>query len=109
MFFNRVSGQLWPVPANQESSLKYVSLFIYHLLQFWKCLRDETLKPDRARDGTRFNMQQFRKLFNSTRIPKKGKNHILFLKPFKYISSLKTPTIFINISLSYSGWYLAGF
>jgi len=73
MFFNRVSGQLWPVPVNQESSLKYVSLFIYHLLQFWKCLRDETLKPDRARDGTRFNMQQFRKLFNSTRIPQKGK------------------------------------
>jgi hypothetical protein len=66
-------GQLWPVPVAQEVSLKYVSQFVYHLLQFWKCLREEALKPDRARDGTRFNMQQFRKLFNSTRIPRKGR------------------------------------
>ena len=29
--------------------------------------------------------------------------------PFKYNSSLKIPNVFINISLSYCGWYLAGF
>ena len=67
-----IPGQFWPVPVDQPTSLRYASQFVYHLLVFWKCLREEQLRPDVARDGTRFNMQQFRKLFNSTRIPQKG-------------------------------------
>ena len=59
-------GGAWDV---QGMSIENVSLFIYHLLQFWKLLRKEQLKPDVSKRGNYFSMHQFRNLFNTTRIP----------------------------------------
>ena len=52
-----------------ERPMENVSLFIFHLLQFWKALRQEKLKPDVSKGGVKFSMHQFRNLFNSCRIP----------------------------------------
>ena len=47
-----------------------MSNFIFHLMQFWKALRKEKLKPDISKkSGTRFSMHQFQYLFNTVRLP----------------------------------------
>lgn len=62
-------GGAWPVDDGQEKPIEKVSKFVFHLMQFWKALRQERFKADVAKSGTHFTMHQFRNLFNTTRIP----------------------------------------
>ena len=52
-----------------EKPMERIALFVFHLLQFWKLLREQRLKPDVSKQGKYFSMDQFRRLFGTTRIP----------------------------------------
>lgn len=55
--------------------MKNVSMFVFQLMQFWKCLRAGQLKADIAKKtGSRQSMDQFRYLFNTTRIPRQDED-----------------------------------
>ncbi|XP_063615529.1 peroxisomal carnitine O-octanoyltransferase-like, partial [Penaeus indicus] len=68
-----------PMPLNLtlwqpsfEEVFRYASLYVWAILDFFILLREERLMPQRAKDGTRFSMEQFRRLFNCSRIPGQG-------------------------------------
>lgn len=69
-------GGAWPVPVENGEHFKYVSHFVYQLMLFWKALRTQQLRADESKSGTKFSMHQFRKLFNTTRIPMTGEDRI---------------------------------
>ena len=55
--------------------MKNVSMFVFQLMQFWMCLRTGQLKADvTKKSGTRQSMDQFRYLFNTTRIPQQDED-----------------------------------
>lgn len=43
-------------------------MYAYFLIQYWMALRKETLKPTQS-GGKSFSMSQFRRLYNTVRIP----------------------------------------
>ena len=50
-------------------------MFVFQLMQFWMCLRTGQLKADvTKKSGTRQSMDQFRYLFNTTRIPQQDED-----------------------------------
>lgn len=68
-----------PMPLNLtlwqpsfEEVFRYAALYIWAMLDFFVLLREERLMPQKAKDGTRFSMEQFRRLFNCSRIPGQG-------------------------------------
>ena len=70
----RCAGGAWDIIDNDTidtKSIEKVSNFIFHLMQFWKALRKEQIRPDFSKKAdTHFSMHQFRNLFNTVRIPK---------------------------------------
>ncbi|KAJ1522943.1 hypothetical protein ONE63_002082 [Megalurothrips usitatus] len=65
--------------------VKYASLYMYYTLEMWKILRAELLVPTQSADGkTIFSMNQFRRLFNCSRVPLPGKDRLdIHFKPEK--------------------------
>ena len=61
-------GGAWHAMTS-EKPMERIALFVFHLLQFWKLLRKQQLKPDVSKQGKYFSMDQFRRLFGTTRIP----------------------------------------
>ena len=69
-------GGAWSIDKNDGKTIEKISVFIFHLMKFWKALRSEELKADVSKNGTRFSMHQFRNLFNSARIPLIGQDEL---------------------------------
>ncbi|XP_015905270.1 peroxisomal carnitine O-octanoyltransferase isoform X1 [Parasteatoda tepidariorum] len=59
-------GDTWP-PLS-ESQSERAALYMYFQLQFWKLLREERLKPHSSHNVP-WSMHQFRRYFNTVRIP----------------------------------------
>ena len=66
-------GKSWTVPTSYDNGLKYLSTYMYFKLTFFKLLRDETLPAEYGKKDQKLNMNQFRNLFGTTRIPGLGK------------------------------------
>ncbi|XP_071451715.1 peroxisomal carnitine O-octanoyltransferase-like isoform X3 [Hetaerina americana] len=58
-----------PVPLSHHKSLSYASLYSYYLVEFWKLLREQKMKPNQNAEKLFFTMKNFRNIFNSTRHP----------------------------------------
>lgn len=58
-----------PVPMSNHRSLFNASLYCYYLVEFWKLLREQKLKPNQNAEKHYFSMKYFRNIFNSTRLP----------------------------------------
>lgn len=69
-------GGAWPVDKNTGKSIQNAATHVFHLMQFWKALREGHLKADMSKNGTHFSMHQFRNLFNTARIPKSNEDEL---------------------------------
>ncbi|CAL4208369.1 unnamed protein product, partial [Meganyctiphanes norvegica] len=58
---------LWP--PSKEKALEYGALYLWTVLQFFILLREGKLRPQASNKGQKFSMDQFRRLFNTARIP----------------------------------------
>ncbi|XP_046397600.1 peroxisomal carnitine O-octanoyltransferase [Ischnura elegans] len=71
-FYSMIGVSNWddsPVPLSHRKSLSYASLYCYYLVEFWKLLREQKLKPNQNAEKLFFTMKNFRNIFNSTRLP----------------------------------------
>ncbi|KAK6617365.1 hypothetical protein RUM43_014374 [Polyplax serrata] len=56
--------------GTQNDQIKHASIFCYYLVKFWDLIRNELLLPNQAGDKkTNFSMTQYKKLYNTVRIP----------------------------------------
>ncbi|KAF2366651.1 Acyltransferase ChoActase/COT/CPT [Trinorchestia longiramus] len=56
-------------PPSHSSAISYVSMFVYSSLIFHQLLREECLQPQTSVKGNHLSMEQFRRLFNTCRVP----------------------------------------
>lgn len=59
-------ADVWPM--HNESQIPRAALYMYFIVQFWKLIREERLKPHSSQN-TPWTMHQFRRYFNTVRIP----------------------------------------
>uniref|UniRef100_A0A1B6D2K7 Choline/carnitine acyltransferase domain-containing protein n=2 Tax=Clastoptera arizonana TaxID=38151 RepID=A0A1B6D2K7_9HEMI len=77
--FYSMTGSRELLPANYYTTgqqLKFASLECYHYVLLWDLLRKERLKPAKTSDNRPFSMAQFKRLFNSVRVPGEHKDSI---------------------------------
>lgn len=77
-------------PPKEGTQIERTAISTYYTLVFWKLLRKEMIKPDKAASGTRFSMNTYRRLFNSFKTPGETIDKLNF--HFKTESEGKCPT-----------------
>ncbi|KAG8232274.1 hypothetical protein J437_LFUL011761 [Ladona fulva] len=71
-FYSMAGVSNWddsPVPLSYEKSLRSAALYCYYLVEFWKLIREQKLKPNQNAEKQYFTMKSFRNIFNSSRHP----------------------------------------
>ena len=67
---------VWPLKEGIQ--FQRAALNMYTFASFWNIIRNEMMAPHIS-DGNYLSMQQFRYLFNTCRIPKRGRDELLHL------------------------------
>nr|XP_006817887.1 PREDICTED: peroxisomal carnitine O-octanoyltransferase-like [Saccoglossus kowalevskii] len=76
---NPLMGEVWQ--SNEVTQVERCALVLWNVLKFWQMLREETLPVETDRSGTKLSMNQYRSLFNSSRVP--GVQKDTFVRWFK--------------------------
>lgn len=65
------------VITSRENMLKNFSRIVHYTLEFWNLIRYEKVRPGTSADGkTHFSSDQFKRMYNTSRIPGELKDHI---------------------------------
>lgn len=79
----------WPNNLTDINELVYrVCLITRYQLEFWQLLREQTFRPMKHKDQY-WSMNQFRSLFNTTRLP--GSDCDSLIQNFKTIAESEKP------------------
>ncbi|KAK2726998.1 hypothetical protein QYM36_007743 [Artemia franciscana] len=68
---------IWPPEEGRK--FEYAGKTLALIFEFWELLRQERLKPDVSKKKRMFSMDQFRRLFSTTRLPGKDMDQLLCL------------------------------
>ncbi|KAK4329415.1 hypothetical protein Pmani_000173 [Petrolisthes manimaculis] len=71
-----LNSTLWK-PSVEKAPI-YGSLYLYGFLDFNLALREQRIKPHKSKDGTKMSMDQFRYVFNCSRIPGQDADSLSF-------------------------------
>ncbi|XP_060551332.1 peroxisomal carnitine O-octanoyltransferase-like isoform X2 [Ruditapes philippinarum] len=59
-----------------ETQVERAAMLCHYYFKYWKYLRLEQIRPDKDSKGNRLSMNQFRRLFNTCRIPAPQRDHL---------------------------------
>ncbi|XP_039262836.2 peroxisomal carnitine O-octanoyltransferase-like isoform X2 [Styela clava] len=64
------------LPSVEDSQLHRGAMMLHSIMNFWKHLRNETVRQLKDRKGNTLSMNQFRYIFNTSRIALKGRDKL---------------------------------